>query len=84
MVRSSDVKIEPRDVGFAPPIWQEAVGQWDAGITFRFSDHFSGSLNATNLTRTVTRQTTQQAPGNMGSSWFDPGRSYRMQMTYTF
>ena len=75
---------EPRDVGFAPPIWQEAVGQWDAGISYRFSEHFSGSFNGSNLTRTVTRQTTQQAPGNMGSSWFDPGRSYRMQLSYVF
>jgi TonB-dependent receptor len=76
--------VEPRDVGFATPIWQEAVGQWDAGISYRFTDHFSGSFNATNLTRTVTRQTTQQTPGNMGSSWFDPGRSFRMQATYVF
>jgi len=79
-----DVKVEPHDVGYAPPIWQEAVGQWDAGITYKFSEHFSGSFNASNLTRTVTRQTTQQAPGNMGSSWFDPGRSYRMQLSYVF
>ncbi|MCS0632774.1 TonB-dependent receptor [Telluria mixta] len=76
--------VEPRDVGFATPIWQEAVGQWDAGISYRFTDHFSASFNASNLTRTVTRQTTQQTPGNMGSAWFDPGRSFRMLATYMF
>jgi TonB-dependent receptor len=75
---------EPHDVGWGIPVWQEPVGQWDAGISYRFTEHFSGSFNASNLTRTVTKQTNQQAPGNMGRSWFDPGRSFRMQATYVF
>jgi TonB-dependent receptor len=76
--------VEPKDVGWGLPVWQEPVGQWDAGISYRFTDHFSGSFNASNLTRTVTKQTNQQAPGNMGRSWFDPGRSFRVQATYVF
>jgi outer membrane receptor protein involved in Fe transport len=60
------------------------VGQWDAGINYRFSDHISGSFNISNLTRTVTKQVNQQTPGDMGRSWFDPGRSFRMQATYVF
>jgi hypothetical protein len=32
----------------------------------------------------VTKQVNQQTPGDMGRSWFDPGRSFRMQATYVF
>ena len=73
-----------QDAGFGIPVWQLPVGQWDAGINYRFSDHFSGSFNISNLTRTVTKQVNQQTPGDMGRSWFDPGRSFRMQATYVF
>jgi TonB-dependent receptor len=76
--------VAPTDVGWGLPVWQEAVGQWDAGINYRFNDHLWGSFNVSNLTNVVTRQTNQQAPGNMGRSWYDPGRSYRVSMGYTF
>jgi len=74
----------PRDAGFGLPVWQLPVGQWDAGLSYRFTDHLSGSFNISNLTRTVTKQVNQQTPGDMGRSWFDPGRSFRMQATYVF
>jgi hypothetical protein len=76
--------VEPTDAGYGIPVWQMPVGQWDAGVNYRFSDHFSGSFNISNLTRTVTKQVNQQTPGDMGRSWFDPGRSFRMQATYVF
>jgi TonB-dependent receptor len=76
--------VAPRDVGWGIPVWQEAVGQWDAGLSYRFTDHFYASVNVSNLTKTVTKQTNQQAPGAMGRSWFDPGRSFRVQAGYTF
>jgi len=66
------------------PIWQEAVGQWDAGINYRFNDHFYAAFNVSNLTETVTKQSHHQGIGNMGRAWFDPGRSYRVQAGYTF
>jgi TonB-dependent receptor len=75
---------EPIDAGYGIPVWQLPVGQWDAGVNYRFTDHISGSFNISNLTRTVTRQVNQQSPGDMGRSWFDPGRSFRMQATYVF
>ncbi|WP_195763883.1 TonB-dependent receptor [Pseudoduganella rivuli] len=76
--------VAPQDVGWGLPVWQEAVGQWDAGINYRFSDHVWGSFNASNLTNVITRQTNQQAPGAMGRSWYNPGRSFRISMGYTF
>jgi TonB-dependent receptor len=74
----------PTDVQWGLPVWQEAVGQWDAGINYRFSDHLWGSFNVSNLTQVVTRQTHQQAIGETGRSWYDPGRSFRMSMGYNF
>jgi TonB-dependent receptor len=74
----------PKDVGWAIPVWQEEVGQWDMGINYRFSNHLYGSLNVSNLTETVTRQTNHHSIGATGRSWFDPGRSFRVQMGYTF
>jgi TonB-dependent receptor len=74
----------PKDVGWSIPVWQEAVGQWDAGINYRFTEHFYGSFNVSNLTQTVTKQTNQHSIGQTGRSWFDPGRSFRVSMGYTF
>jgi TonB-dependent receptor len=82
--RKDDKGNEPTDAGYGIPVWQLPVGQWDAGINYRFTDHLSGSFNISNLTRTVTKQVNQQTPGDMGRSWFDPGRSFRMQATYVF
>jgi TonB-dependent receptor len=76
--------VAPTDVRWGLPVWQEAVGQWDAGINYRFSNHLWGSFNVSNLTEVVTRQTHQQAIGNTGRAWFDPGRSFRVSMGYTF
>ncbi|WP_177307598.1 TonB-dependent receptor [Pseudoduganella namucuonensis] len=76
--------VAPTDVVWGLPVWQEAVGQWDAGVNYRFSDHLWGSFNVSNLTNVVTKQTHQQAPGDMGRAWFDPGRSFRVSMGYNF
>ncbi|HWW70920.1 MAG TPA: TonB-dependent receptor, partial [Duganella sp.] len=76
--------VAPTDVKWGLPTWQEAVGQWDAGFNYRFTDHIYGSFNVSNLTNTVTRQTSQQSIGNTGRAWFDPGRSFRVSAGYTF
>ena len=76
--------VAPTDVRWGLPVWQEAVGQWDAGINYRFSDNLWASLNVSNLTNVVTRQTHQQAIGSTGRSWYDPGRSFRVSMGYHF
>ena len=74
----------PRDVGWGLPTWQEAAGQLDFGADYRFSDHLQLSFNASNVLDTVVRQTQQQGIGNMGRSWFEPGRSYRLALRYSY
>jgi len=67
-----------QDVGWGLPTWQEATGQWDAGLDYKFSDKLMFSFSATNLTDIVIRQTQQQHIGAMGRAWFEPGRSFRL------
>lgn len=76
--------VYPRDVGWGLPTWQEAAGQLDFGFDYRFNDHLQASFNASNLLDTVVKQTQQQGIGNMMRSWFEPGRSYRLALRYTY
>ncbi|MYM98299.1 TonB-dependent receptor [Duganella vulcania] len=76
--------VAPTDVGWGLPVWQEAVGQWDASLNYNFTDKLWASASVSNLTQTVTRQTNQQFIGNTGRSWFDPGRSFKVAMGYHF
>jgi len=73
-----------QDTSWSLPTWQEATGQWDAGLDYKFSDKLMVSLSATNLTDIVIRQTQQQHVGDMGRAWFEPGRSYRLSARYEF
>jgi TonB-dependent receptor len=75
---------EPKDVAWGLPTWQEATGMLDFGVDYKFTDHMTGSFSASNLTDVVVRQTQQQTVGNMGRAWFEPGRSYRVTMRYSF
>ena len=75
---------EPRDVGWGLPTWEEATGFLDFGLDYKFTEHISGSFSASNLTDVVVRQTQQQSPGNMGRAWFEPGRSYRIALRYSY
>ena len=73
-----------QDVGWGLPTWQEATGQLDFGIDYKFTDHISGSFSASNLTDIVVRQTQQQHFGDAGRAWFEPGRSYRFSLRYSY
>ena len=73
-----------RDVGFGLPTWQEATGQLDFGLDYRFGQNLSGSFSANNLQDKVVRQTQQQGIGTMGRAWFQYGRSYRLTLRYQF
>lgn len=39
---------------------------------------------SSNLLDDVVRQTQQQGIGNMNRAWFEPGRSYRLALRYTY
>ena len=73
-----------KDVSWGLPTWQEAMGQLDLGIDYKLTERFSASFSATNLTDVVVKQTQQQHIGDMGRAWFEPGRSYRVQLRYMF
>ncbi len=74
----------PKDVSFGLPIWQEATGQLDFGMDYRFGENLSTSFTVNNLTDRVVRQTQQQGIGMMGRAWFEYGRSYRLSLRYQF
>ena len=74
----------PQDVGYGLPTWQEAAGQWDFNMDYRFTPNLSARLSVSNLTDNVVRQTQQQGIGNMGRAWFEYGRSYRLALRYSF
>ena len=74
----------PQDVGWGLPTWQEATGQLDMGIDYKFTDRISASFAASNLTDEVVKQTQQQHIGVMPRAWFQPGRSYRLALRYTY
>jgi outer membrane receptor protein involved in Fe transport len=76
--------VYPTDVGWGLPTWQEAAGQLDFGFDYRFGEHVQFSFNASNILDTVVKQTQQQGIGNMTRSWFEPGRSYRLALRYTY
>jgi outer membrane receptor protein involved in Fe transport len=76
--------VEPKDVGYGLPVWEEAIGQWDAGFNYKFSEHMYANFNVSNLNNVVFRQTQQQTIGSTGRSWFAPGRSFRVSTGYTF
>jgi TonB-dependent receptor len=76
--------VAPQDVTWGLPVWQEAVGQWDGGLNYKFNDNLYASANVSNLTNTITKQTQQQSFGNTLRSVYAPGRSFRVSLGYAF
>jgi TonB-dependent receptor len=71
-----------QDTYFGLPVWQEAYGQWDGGVSYQFTSKLSMSLSASNLNNVMVRYTAQQHPGFMGTNWRFPGRSYYISGRY--
>jgi TonB-dependent receptor len=76
--------VYPTDVAWGLPTWQEATGQLDFGVDYKISEHVQASFSASNLLDTIVKQTQQQHIGNMTRAWFEPGRSYRLSLRYTY
>lgn len=76
--------VAPKDVGWGLPVWQEATGQWDGGLNYKFNDNLYASANVSNLTNAVTKQTQQQSFGYSLRSVYAPGRSFRVSLGYAF
>jgi TonB-dependent receptor len=71
-------------VNYALPVWGGDYGQLDMGIQYKITDNINVSFNASNLTNSIYRQYMQQQIGLMEHGAFFTGRSYYMQMRYTF
>ncbi|XHS80581.1 TonB-dependent receptor [Burkholderiaceae bacterium UC74_6] len=80
---SADPKrVGAQDTWWGVPQWQEAYGQWDGGMSYSFTKKLSMSLSVSNLNNVMVRETVQQTPGFMGTSWRFPGRSYYISGRY--
>lgn len=71
-------------VAYALPTWSDAYGQVDAGVSYRFSDRFSVSLEGQNLNNALARQLMQQQIGLMTRGVNYTGRRYTVQASYSF
>jgi TonB-dependent receptor len=77
-------KLYPTDVGYGLPTWQEATGQLDFNMDYRFTPQLSSSFSVSNVTDRVVRQTQQQGIGMMGRAWFEYGRNFRLALRYSY
>ncbi|MFN3302306.1 MAG: TonB-dependent receptor [Roseateles sp.] len=71
-------------VAYALPTWSDDYGQVDAGVTYRFNDKFSLSLEGQNLNNALARQLMQQNIGMMTRAVNYTGRRYTVQASYSF
>ena len=71
-------------VAYALPTWSDNYGQIDAGITYRFNDKLSVSLEGQNLGNSLARQLMQQNIGLMTRAVNYTGRRYSVQASYSF
>ena len=78
------IRAGAQDVKWGLPTWQEATGQLDFGMDYKFSENIRGSFSANNVLDVTIKQTQQQHIGNMGRAWFQPGRSYRLSLQYQY
>jgi outer membrane receptor protein involved in Fe transport len=77
-------RVGAQDTWWGLPKWQEAYGQLDGGLSYNFTNKFGMSLSVSNLNNVMVRETAQQTPGYMGTSWRFPGRSYYLSGRYEF
>jgi TonB-dependent receptor len=71
-------------VAWALPTWSDGYGQVDAGVTYRFGDNLSVSLEGQNLNNALARQLMQQHIGMMTRGVNYTGRRYSVQASYSF
>ena len=71
-------------MAWALPTWQQAYGQLDGGIFYKWDDSLQIGLEGTNLTDSIARQGMQQHIGMMGRAWFSSGPRYSVSLRYSF
>jgi iron complex outermembrane receptor protein len=66
------------------PLWADAFGQIDAGVSYKFDDRLTVSLEGQNLNNAMYKQMMQQTVGMMGRSWYASGPRYTLRASYSF
>ncbi|WP_374562266.1 TonB-dependent receptor [Ideonella sp.] len=72
------------NVAWALPTWQDAYGQVDAGVSYKWSDNLQIGLEGQNLTDSTNKQLMQQHIGMMGRAWNANGPRYTVTLRYAF
>ncbi len=71
-------------VAWALPTWNDDYGQLDGGVSYKFTDKFTMSLEGQNLNSAINRQLMQQHIGMMTRAVFYTGPRYVVRASYTF
>jgi iron complex outermembrane receptor protein len=73
-----------RNVAWALPTWQDAYGQVDAGVSYKWDESLQIGVEAQNLTDSTNKQLMQQHIGMMGRAWNANGPRYTVTLRYSF
>lgn len=76
--------LKDQNIGYSLPVFAEDYGTVDAGISYKFNEHLSVSVEGQNLTDKVFKQTIQQHAGTQGIMWFSTGPRYTASLRYTY
>jgi len=72
------------NLAWGMPLWADAFGQIDAGVSYKFDDRLTVSLEGQNLNNAMYKQMMQQTVGMMGRSWYASGPRYTLRASYSF
>ena len=73
-----------RNVAWGLPLWADAYGQLDGGVSYKHSDNLKFDFQAQNLTDARYSQTMHQGIGDKVRAVFVSGPRYSLRMGYTF
>lgn len=80
----SEFLVSQADCCIKLPIWQDAYGQLDGSVQYRFNDRLAFTFEAQNLLdeETVLTQQVNQEGLRLPRSWFRSGRRFELRMRY--
>jgi outer membrane receptor protein involved in Fe transport len=71
-------------VAWGLPLWADAYGQLDGGVSYKFSENLKFDFQAQNLTDARYSQTMHQGIGDKVRAVFVSGPRYSLRVGYTF
>ncbi|QJE02009.1 TonB-dependent receptor [Massilia forsythiae] len=72
------------NVAWGLPLWADAYGQLDGGVSYSVNERIKIDLQAQNLTDAKYRQLMTQHIGDKGRAWFVTGPRYSIRLGYSF